>query len=398
VIWESPTLPEDPIVWRKDLDPVVKEKLRQFFLTYGRATRPEAAQQRKNLERLSMGGFKPADNTHLLVVREMEALEQPGSGPRERRQGQGRCGPEDAGRHQGRARRRRRQGRPRGRAGSRRQLSATSMSDSSIPAAPRRSASAWGFDLLVWGGVAALLVISFRPAEIDKFPQLFTQADKMHEFARGFFAPFTDPKAFMAADWGLYVGKMWQTIQMALWGTALAIVVAIPLGLLGARNITPPWIQQPVRRLLDLIRSIPDLVVALIFITAVGLGPFAGVMALMFNTGGVLAKLFAEAVESIDKGPVEGVRATGAVKLQEIVWGVIPQVAPLWTSYALYRFESSSRSATVLGLIGAGGVGQVLLDSINAFQYDQTGCIVLVIVVAVSMIDLLSQIIRTRLL
>jgi phosphonate transport system permease protein len=272
------------------------------------------------------------------------------------------------------------------------------MSDSSIPAAPRRSASAWGFDLLVWGGVAALLVISFRPAEIDKFPQLFTQADKMHEFARGFFAPFTDPKAFMAADWGLYVGKMWQTIQMALWGTALAIVAAIPLGLLGARNITPPWIQQPVRRLLDLIRSIPDLVVALIFITAVGLGPFAGVMALMFNTGGVLAKLFAEAVESIDKGPVEGVRATGAVKLQEIVWGVIPQVAPLWTSYALYRFESSSRSATVLGLIGAGGVGQVLLDSINAFQYDQTGCIVLVIVVAVSMIDLLSQIIRTRLL
>jgi phosphonate transport system permease protein len=92
------------------------------------------------------------------------------------------------------------------------------------------------------------------------------------------------------------------------------------------------------------------------------------------------------------------VRATGAIKLAEVVWGVIPQVAPLWTSYALYRFESSSRSATVLGLIGAGGVGQVLLDSINGFQYDQTGCIVLVIVVAVSLIDLLSQIIRTRLL
>jgi phosphonate transport system permease protein len=153
-----------------------------------------------------------------------------------------------------------------------------------------------------------------------------------------------------------------------------------------------------VRRVLDLIRSIPDLVVALIFITAVGLGPFAGVMSIMFNTGGVLAKLFAEAVESIDKGPVEGVRATGANKLQEIVWGVIPQVAPLWTSYALYRFESSSRAATVLGIIGAGGIGQILYDSINAFQFDQTGCIVLVIVVAVSLIDLLSQVIRTRLL
>lgn len=263
---------------------------------------------------------------------------------------------------------------------------------------PRRSTTALAFDALIWGGVAMLLIVSFKPAEIDKFPQLFSEAGRMQEFARGFFSPFTDPKAFMAADWGLYIAKMWQTVQMALWGTFLAIIVAIPLGLLGARNITPVWIQQPVRRVLDLIRSIPDLVVALIFITAVGLGPFAGVMALMFNTGGVLAKLFAEAVESIDKGPVEGVRATGAVKLQEVVWGVIPQVAPLWTSYALYRFESSSRSATVLGLIGAGGVGQVLLDSVNAFQYDQTGCIVLVIVVAVSLIDLLSQIIRTRLL
>lgn len=272
------------------------------------------------------------------------------------------------------------------------------MSDTPIPAPPKRSASAIGFDLLLWGGVAVLLVVSFKPAEIDKFPDLFAGSERMRDFARGFFSAFTDLDAFMAMDWSLFVAKMWETIQMALWGTALAVLVAVPLGILGARNITPWWIQQPVRRLLDLIRSIPDLVVALIFITAVGLGPFAGVMAIMFNTGGVLAKLFAEAVESIDKGPVEGVRATGAVKLQEIIWGVIPQVAPLWTSYALYRFESSARAATVLGLIGAGGIGQILIDSINAFQFDQTGCIVLVIVVAVSMIDLLSQAIRSRLL
>jgi phosphonate transport system permease protein len=268
----------------------------------------------------------------------------------------------------------------------------------SIPPAPKRSASALAFDVLLWGGVIVLLVISFRPAEIDKFPQLFTDTSRMTQFAKQFFAPFGDLTLFLSMDWGLFIAKMWQTIQMALWGTALAIIVAIPLGLLGASNITPIWIQQPVRRLLDLIRSIPDLVVALIFITAVGLGPFAGVMSIMFNTGGVLAKLFAEAVESIDKGPVEGVRATGAVTLQEVVWGVIPQVAPLWTSYALYRFESSARSATVLGLIGAGGIGAILIDSINGFQFDQTGCIVLVIVVAVSMIDMLSQVIRTRLL
>jgi len=116
------------------------------------------------------------------------------------------------------------------------------------------------------------------------------------------------------------------------------------------------------------------------------------------NTGGVLAKLFSEAVESIDRGPVEGVRATGATPLQEVVWGVIPQVAPLWSSYALYRFESNSRSATVLGLIGAGGIGQTLFESLNSFAYAQVSAIAIVIVVAVTLIDLLSQTIRARLL
>jgi phosphonate transport system permease protein len=271
------------------------------------------------------------------------------------------------------------------------------MSDA-IPPPPSKPLSTRAFDLLLWGGIAVLLAVSFKAAQIGKFPELFTNADRMRDFMKAFFSAFGDPKLFMSMDWSLYIGKMWETIQMALWGTALAVVLAIPLGLLASRNITPAWIQQPIRRALDLVRSIPDLVVALIFINAVGLGAFAGVMALTFNTAGVLAKLFAEAVEAIDKGPVEGVRATGAVKLQEVVWGVIPQVAPLWTSYALYRFESSSRSATVLGLIGAGGIGQTLLESVNGFNFDQTGCIVLVIVVAVSLIDLLSQIIRTRLL
>ena len=141
-----------------------------------------------------------------------------------------------------------------------------------------------------------------------------------------------------------------------------------------------------------------DLVVGVLFVTATGLGPFAGVMAIAVNTGGVLGKLFAEAVEAIDKGPVEGVRATGGAPIHESLWGIIPQVAPLWTSYALYRFESSSRAATVLGLIGAGGIGQLLFDSLNAFAYAQTATIVIVIVVTVSLIDLISQTIRTRLL
>ena len=176
------------------------------------------------------------------------------------------------------------------------------------------------------------------------------------------------------------------------------MILGIPLGLAAARNIAPVWVVTPVRWIMNLLRSVPDLVIGLLFVTAVGLGPLAGVLAITLNTAGVLAKLFSEAVESIDKGPVEGVRATGAGKLHEIVWGVLPQVAPLWTSFALYRFESNSRSATVLGLIGAGGIGQVLFDSMNAFDFRAVSAIVIVVVVAVTLIDTLSQVMRRRLL
>ena len=247
------------------------------------------------------------------------------------------------------------------------------------------------FDLGLWGGIAVLLAIGFSAAEIYKFPLLFSNSTNMQQFGRDFLRPdFT--------DWRLFIAQMWLTIQMALWGTSLAVLLAIPLGLLAARNVSPPWLQLPVRRLLDALRSVPDLVIGTLFIVAVGLGPFAGVMALALNTGGVLGKLFSEAVEAIDTGPVEGVRATGAAPVQEVIWGVVPQVAPLWTSYALYRFESNSRSATVLGLIGAGGIGQVLFDSLNSFAYGRVAAISLVIIVAVTGIDLLSQIIRSRLI
>lgn len=260
-----------------------------------------------------------------------------------------------------------------------------------IPRPPIRSAAERGLDLLVWGGIIVLLIVAFRPVEMNKFGLIFTNSANIREFSKDLVRPDF-------ARWPLYVAQMWLTVQIALWGTTLAVILAVPFGLLSARNIAPAWIQQPVRRLMDLLRSIPDLVMGILFITAVGLGPLPGVMALAVNTGAVLAKLFSEAVESIDPRPVEGVRATGAHRLQEITWGVIPQVGPLWTSYALYRFESNSRAATVLGLIGAGGIGQTLFDSINGFSYRETSAIVIVIVVAVTLIDMLSQVMRQRLL
>lgn len=260
-----------------------------------------------------------------------------------------------------------------------------------VPAAPSRTLAQRGPDMLVWGGVILILLISFGPVEMNNFGKLFTNSANMRQFGQEFLKPdFT--------DWKLYVSKMWLTVQIAMWGTVLAVVLAIPFGLACARNVSPVWLQQPMRLLMNLLRSVPDLVLGTLFLVAVGLGPFAGVMALAINTGAVLAKLFSEAVEAIDKGPVEGVRATGATPLQEVIWGVIPQVAPLWTSYALYRFESNSRSATVLGLIGAGGIGQLLFDALNAFAYHQLSAIIIVIIVAVSLIDLLSQAMRSRLL
>jgi phosphonate transport system permease protein len=260
-----------------------------------------------------------------------------------------------------------------------------------IPPPPVRPLRRRLTDYLVWGAVAALLLVSAGPVELHRFPLLFSNSQNMRELGRAFLHP----------EWGywkLYVAQMWLTLQIALWGTGLAIVLAIPLGLAGARNVAPPWLQQPVRWVLNIFRAVPDLVVGTIFLVAVGLGPFAGVLALAINTGGVLGKLFSEAVEAIDPRPVEGVRAVGAGRLHEVVWGVLPQVGPLWTSYALYRFESNARSATVLGLIGAGGIGQLLFDSMNSFSYGQTAAIVIVIIVAVTAIDLLSQALRTRLL
>jgi phosphonate transport system permease protein len=186
------------------------------------------------------------------------------------------------------------------------------------------------------------------------------------------------------------------TVQIAIWGTVMAVILAIPFGIMSSENLVPWWVCQPVRRLMDSFRAINEMVFAMLFVVAVGLGPFAGVMALFVHTTGVLAKLFSEAVEAIDPGPVEGVRATGASGLQEIIYGVIPQVLPLWISYSLYRFESNVRSATVVGMVGAGGIGVILWESMRGFQFAQTCAVMIIIILVVTSLDITSQWIRKR--
>lgn len=253
-----------------------------------------------------------------------------------------------------------------------------------------RAPIAGGLNFVLLIVVAIALALSFGPAEMSKAPLLVTDSEKMGTYLSGFLRPDF-------SQWDLYFEQIVITVQIALWGTFLAVVAAVPFGLLSARNVAPVWIVQPARRLMDLFRSINELVIATIFIVAAGLGPFAGVMALAVHTTGVLAKLFSEAVEAIEPGPVEGVRATGASRIQEVVWGVIPQVLPLWTSFALYRFESNARSSTVLGIIGAGGIGALLMQNIRSFNYERTAAIVILMVVAVVIIDNISQAIRKRL-
>jgi phosphonate transport system permease protein len=240
--------------------------------------------------------------------------------------------------------------------------------------------------LVVWGLLIAVLAASWKGADMRPL-DLLRDGGNMGEYARGFFPPDF-------SDWRHYVTELVVTLQIALWGTALAIACSVPLALLASANITPWWVHQPVRRLLDGCRAINEMLFALLFVVAVGLGPFAGVLALWVHTTGVLAKLFSEAVEAIDPQPVEGIRATGAHPLAEIVYGVIPQVMPLWISYALYRFESNVRSASVVGMVGAGGIGMVLWDVIRGFAYAQTAAVLIMLVLSVSLIDVASSRLR----
>ena len=234
----------------------------------------------------------------------------------------------------------------------------------------------------------AILVWAWIGAEMNPI-LLVEDAGNMWVLLNDFFPPNFD-------EWQLYMEEMIITIQIAIWGTLLAVIAAVPFGILSSENLVPAWVCQPIRRLMDASRAINELVFAMIFVVAVGLGPFAGVMALFIHTTGVLAKLFAEAVEAIEAQPVEGVRATGVNSVHEVIYGVIPQVMPLWISYSLYRFESNLRSATVLGIVGAGGIGVLLWESIRGFLYPEAAAIIFIIIVSVTLVDMASQFIRKK--
>ncbi len=188
-----------------------------------------------------------------------------------------------------------------------------------------------------------------------------------------------------------------QTIAMAFLGTLLGTIFALGLGFLAAKNTMPVGvIRHAVRRLLDIFRGIDSVVWGLVFVRAVGLGPLAGVLAIWISDMGNLAKLYSEAIENIDRKQVEGVRATGADAPRIIRFGYLPQIFPVFLSLSLYSFESSTRSATILGLVGAGGVGMIIIERFRAGLFDQVAFVVLNILVVIAIIDWGSGVIRKR--
>ena len=192
-----------------------------------------------------------------------------------------------------------------------------------------------------------------------------------------------------------YAISMGETLAIAILGTLLAVVIAFPLSFLAARNVMTNRILQLLsRRFFDSIRGVDTLVWALIWINVVGLGPFAGVLAVMTADIGAFGKLFSEAAEAADRRPVEGIMSTGGSHIQSVRFGLIPQILPVIASQVLYYIESNTRSATIIGIVGAGGIGMHLSEQIRMLEWQQTSFIILMILVTVAIIDFVSTRIR----
>ena len=241
----------------------------------------------------------------------------------------------------------------------------------------------WLNRLLVRGAgtllVGCALVAALIWAEFD-LDVLMSSGPRFTEF----FSRLVPP------DWSvgtLVLKSTVETLMIAFAGTGLAIILSLPLGLLAAANVTPAWLHTPVKTVLGLVRSIPLIVVAMVFVTAVGLGPFPGMLAIAFHSTGMLAKFYAEEFETAEHGIINAIAGTGASKIQTIRFGVLAQCVPQAVSFTVYRFEMNFRDATVLGLVGAGGIGYYISAYVRSFQYEKVAVLLIVISAVVFLLD-----------
>jgi phosphonate transport system permease protein len=245
-----------------------------------------------------------------------------------------------------------------------------------------------------WGGIALLgFILLWGAVDIGISPWTFIEG-----------APHT-VRLFLEmippdfGDWTHYLSLMVETIQIGLMGTLLAILLSIFLGMLAARNITPCWILYAMSRfLLDFFRTIPDIILTLIFIIAVGFGPFPAVLAIALSSAGLVGKIYADTIEAIDPGPVEALRSAGANRLQTILFGILPQVWPAGIAINLFITDRNIRMAAVLGIVGAGGIGGALMMDLRLFRYSEAAAIILIIFVTIWLLGGLSDYLRKKIL
>jgi len=239
-----------------------------------------------------------------------------------------------------------------------------------------------------------LVVIGWSIAGTKVSPAEFvTSAPNMVDFIRRMFPP--DWKFFLNRE--RVIEPTIVTMQIAITGTALAVILAFPISLLASRNLSHPAIYQSIRAILNVIRSIPELIWALIFVSAVGLGPFAGTLALVAGSVGSLSKVFAESIESINPKPVEAMEAVGAAQVQKIAFGVLPQALVNMVSYTLLFWEHNIRASFIVGAVGGGGLGFEITTELNLFQYTRFLVHAIIIIVLVTVADRISAWIRSRL-
>lgn len=246
--------------------------------------------------------------------------------------------------------------------------------------------------LTVGGAVvaAALIVASASTSELS-VPALIDGLPAIADFLSRMFPPDL-------AQLDEAVSLMWETLGIAVTGTVFGTTLAVPLALLAARTVTPnPWIRQPVRLLINIIRAIPELMMALLFVSAVGLGAMAGTLAIIVGTAFGVARLFADIFEAADMSAWEAAATTGARKSQRISWVLLPQQLPTMTSYGLLILDSNVRAASLLGLVGAGGIGMELQQRLRLFDYGAVLTIVLVVLVVVVALDQISSYLRKKL-
>lgn len=255
---------------------------------------------------------------------------------------------------------------------------------------PGAFGTTWG-TVKRWAPLGIAVVYVIGSMWYFEFGRLLDASDRVLALLRNFVV-WRDMETWAYAQ--IYVGIS-QTLAMAFLGTLLGTLGSLVVGFLAAKNVMRIGIvRQIVRRILDILRGIDSLVWGLVFVRAVGLGPLAGVLAIFVSDLGTLSKLYSEAIENIDRKQVEGIRATGAGPLAVIRYGYIPQVLPVFISQSLYFLESNTRSATILGIVGAGGIGMIIIERFRAGLYDQVAFVVLNVLVLIFAIDWLSKRVR----